>query len=445
MTEHELRAALREGLSGGAFPQGRQEQVLRQLRGEEKMKRKLSVGLVLLTALVLAAVTALAVTISQQYFADLAQMQFESGYYDDWGLKEKEAMVDIMAKYDMLDKDKAAALKAGGEAAIDEYMIDRYGINGRSDVIGLYAILDKELGTIDTWDMERKAWYSQLLKDHGLLGSDEEIYLMPGDEAVPPEEAIAVAKAAILEAEGLPADALDGYEVTWEYATYNDDKDGSMTHYFVNFGQFDYRCCVSPQGKVLSSADNEIFASPAEQRKQREENAEREKHWRDEEVDAIREEYARSRGLEESAAFHHWSIEDQYAVTELMRPVIQQHMAEDPLYCNETYIYLTKHFYGLPDQNAMPQAEAEAMAIAETAKAAGISENMLEIAFRHYEVTDPEHPIWKFRVRPNDAGHEAEFYGTYLVCVDAYTREATRVEKAYFGPGSTADPLDFQY
>lgn len=445
MTERELRTALREGLSGGAFPRGRQEQVLRQLRGEEKMKRKLSVGLVLLTALVLAAVTALAVTISQQYFADLAQLQFESGYYDDWGLKEKEAMVDIMAKNDMLDKDKAAALKAGGEAAIDEYIIDRYGINGRSDVIGLYAILDKELGTIDTWDMERKAWYSQLLKDHGLLGSDEEIYLMPGDEAVSPEEAIAAAKAAILEAEGLPADALDGYEVTWEYGTYADDKDGSMTHYFVNFGQFDYHCCVSPQGKVLSSEDNELFASPAEQRKYREEEAERMLHWRDEEVDAIRQEYARGRGLEETTNFNHWSIVDQYAVTELMRPVIQQHMAEDPLYCNEAYIYLTTHFYGLPDQNAMTQEEAEAVAIAETAKAAGMSEDMLEIALFHYEVTDPEHPIWKIRVRSNDAGYDAGFYGSYLVCVDAYTRETTRVEKANFGPDGTSNTLDFLY
>lgn len=445
MTEHELRTALREGLSGGSFPQGRQERVLRQLRGEEKMKRKLSVGLALLLALALAAVTALAVTISRQYFADLAQLQFESGYYDDWGLKEKEAMVDIMAQYDLMDKDKAASLKAEGEAAIDEYMIDRYGINGRSDVIGLYAILDKELGAIDTWDTEQKAWYSQLLRDHGLLGRDEEIYLVPGEDVITPEEAVAIAKAAILAAENMPADGLDSYAVTWDYLTYADDVDG-MVHYAVYFGQFDYSCSVSPQGKVLSNEDNEFFTSPEERRQQREADAEHMLHWSDQEVDDMLKAYAQEHGLgEEGYMFRTWSIADQYAATELIRPVIQRHMAEDPLYCNEVYIYLTTHFYGLPDEKSMPQEEAEAAAIAAAAQAAEVSENLLEVAFLHYDVTDPAHPIWKVTVRNNDAGRDAGFFGSYLVCADAYTRETTRVEKWFFGPGSTADPTEVQY
>lgn len=450
MTERELRDALREGLSGCSFPRGRQENVLRQLRGEEKMTRKLSVGLVLLLVLALAAVTALAVTVSRQYFADLAQLQFESGYYDDWSLKEKETMVDIMRDNSMMDDDTASALKAGGESAIDEYMIGRYGINGRSDVIGLYAILDKELGAIDTWSMEQKAWYSQLLKEHGLLGSDEEIYLMPGDEAIAPEEAIAIARAAIEEAWELPDNALAGYESAWEYMTFADDADGSMTHYSITFRNGDsadgsYHCSVSPTGHVLSSADNAIFGSPAEQRQWQRENEEADLHWRDTEVEAILAEYAQAHGLGESYMFRTWSIEDQYAVTELMRPVILQHMADDPLYSNELNIYLATHFYGLPDEQSMPQQEAETAAIAQVAQELSVPETLLEVPFLHYDMTDPAQPPWKVTVRGNDAGSEDGIHSTWLVCINARTREITRTEKHYFGPGSTQNMIEMQY
>ena len=120
------------------------------------VKKKLSVGLVLIMVVLLSSV-ALAWSLSNQYFEDVAQLQFTSGYYDDWGWEEKQKMVGIMQEHGLITEKEATALST--EEAVDAYMIERYGINGRSDVIGLWSILETELGPINTWTLEQKAWY----------------------------------------------------------------------------------------------------------------------------------------------------------------------------------------------------------------------------------------------------------------------------------------------
>ena len=245
------------------------------------VKRKHRVGLIILVAaLVLAMGTALAYTlISNQYFEDVATIQFEHGYYDDWMLAEKLSMLRLMKEYGVdMDTAEVDALLEGGmddaerERRIDALMVARYGIEGRTDVIGLESILERELGEFDGWPMEQKAWYSQMLIDSGLMGSDDDIYRMPPENVLQPDEALAVARKEILAVWGLSEGELDRREVRWVYRTHVSDKEERLLHYEFRFlteegyGAPYYACAVSNDGRVMGSADLPGMMSPAEQK-----------------------------------------------------------------------------------------------------------------------------------------------------------------------------------
>lgn len=247
-------------------------EIMREIKGEKKVKRKISVGLVFALVLMLLSAVALAYTLSRQYFEDVAQLQFDSGYYDDWGWEEKQTMVDILQKHGLLSNGEAAAMKT--EADVDAYMIERYGIDGRSDVIGLWGILETELGPINTWSLEQKAWYTEMQIEIGLLtkDNDDNICALPEKDDTQPDEAIAIAKAAIIEAYGLEADALDGHQVDIAFETHASDWERKKLHYNINFwgeGLGYYTCAVSRDGKIMDSSMDSWILSPKERIAQR--------------------------------------------------------------------------------------------------------------------------------------------------------------------------------
>ena len=281
MTEQELRNALKRSLSD-ELPVESRRAVLMKISEERKrpvVKSKFSVGLILVIVLTLLSTVALAVTLSREYFEDVAELQFESGWYEDWSLKEKLAMVDILQEYDIIDADKAAQLDT--EEEIDAYMVARYGVEGsdRIDTIGLYSILDKELGEMRTWSLEQRAWYTDMMIRVGLLkkGSSEGLCDLPNENDIQPEEAIAIAKAAIIEAYGLAEDALDGHKIDISFETDSNDWEREKLHYMLSFwgdGLEYYWCIVTRDGQIMDSTMDEYSFSPAEQverKRQREE------------------------------------------------------------------------------------------------------------------------------------------------------------------------------
>ena len=280
MTEQELRAALARSLSA-EMPADTRMAVLHEIHKirERKnliVKSKLSVAIILAIVLTLLSGVALAVTLSRAYFEDVAVLQFESGYYEDWGLKEKKAMVAILEEHGLLSAEQAD--KMTDEVSIDAYMIERYGVAGsdRMDTIGLYSILEKELGLIETWSLEQRAWYSDMMMQTGLLrkGGEEGIFGVPDESDIQPDEAVAIAKAAIIEAFGLSENALDNHRVDLSFETDSTDWERQNLYYLINFwGDEYYWCNVTRDGCIMDSAMDEFSLSPAEQvqRKQEEE------------------------------------------------------------------------------------------------------------------------------------------------------------------------------
>ena len=271
MTEQELRRALTRSLSD-ELPAQTRRAVLAKVRERERpvLKHKFSVGLIFAIVLMLLSTVALAITLSREYFEDVARLQFESGWYEDWGLKEKLAMVDILEEYGIISETQAKDMD--DEESIDAFMIERYGVEGsdRIDTIGIYSILDKELGEIHTWSLEQKAWYTDMMIRVGLLTKDNDDFICALPEATDtqPEEAVAIAKTAIIEAYGLDADALDAHRVDIAFETYTSDWERENLHYNINFwgdGLKYYSCSITRDGHVMDSMMDKYILSPAEQ------------------------------------------------------------------------------------------------------------------------------------------------------------------------------------
>lgn len=268
MTEQELRRALRS-LSDELSAESRRA-VLQKIRKKERpvVKNKLSVAIIATIVLMLLSTVALAVTLSREYFEDVAKLQFESGYYMDWDLKEKKAMVAILQEYGFISEHEAAEMD--NESAIDAYMIARYGVEGsdRIDTIGLYSILETELGLMQTWSLEQRAWYSDMMMRTGLLkrGGEEGIFGVPEEQDIQPDEAVAIAKSAIIKAFNLPENALDGHRIDLSFETDSNDWERKNLFYIINFwGEEYYWCNVTRNGQIIDSTMDKYSLSPAEQ------------------------------------------------------------------------------------------------------------------------------------------------------------------------------------
>lgn len=435
--DERLAGRVREGLDRElAFLENRpslQGRILREMKGETVVKRKWSWGLVLALAAVLLCAAASAWTLSQRYFEEVAQLHFESGYYDDWGWKEKQAMVDILESHELITSEEAAVMT--DEAAVDAYMIGRYGVNGRSDTIGLWAILDKELGEISTWTLEQKAWYSEMLIDIGLLtaDSDDAIHAMPDTEDVQPEAAIAIAKQAVAEAYGMLDSELDGYEVDLSFETHASDWERRKLRYYISFWREDggyYSCGVTRDGRIVDSSIDPDAMSPAEERLWKTTFA----NENDLEAIGLFQEYAAANVDPDRFVFDMWPLEDKKAVTDLLRPVILENMAANPDYADLTRMFWATHVYGLPDDRALPEEAAIALAAKYVQAEYGLTDAQLHQLDRiglFYEVTDPDAPLWKINLRMSSREDERtlgmDFDHRYRVVISAYSGEVLAV------------------
>ena len=412
------------------------------------VKKKLTVGFVLMMVILLSSVAALAWSLSQQYFEDVAQLQFTSGYYDDWGWEEKQKMVDILLEHGLITETEAAELST--EEAVDAYMIERYGINGRSDTIGLWSILETELGPINTWTLEQKAWCSEMRIEIGLLtkNNDDNICALPEKNDIQPDEAIAIAKAAIMEAYGMEADALDAHQVDIAFETHASDWEREKLHYNINFwgdGMGYYFCSVTRDGRIMDSTMDEGCLSPAEQVQMERQFA----NENDQEAIDLFQQYAYEHIQGGIYQFDFWPLEDKKAVTDMLRPIILENMTENPDYADQTRIFWATHFYGLPDEKAIPQEEIVETAKRQLTTTFGLNNDQAALLGKvglFYDITDPENPLWKVTLRLSDGtGEEAmaldmSISGTYRVFINAYTGEI--VATHYFTRVDSNNPDD---
>ncbi len=197
------------------------------------------VAAALVLALVLAVAAGVAWTVSRQYFAEIAHLTLTSGDYADWSAEEKRYLVQCMGKYGLIPEGEARKLARRPEADIDAFMLARYGAKSAPGDLGwisLTRIADVELGTYAHWPNETWVWFTNMMLDTGAWqqNGNMDMYYTPGDEAVPPEEAVESARQHLLE-KGISKERLDGAQIIWHYMTDGADSERQHLSYWVTF------------------------------------------------------------------------------------------------------------------------------------------------------------------------------------------------------------------
>ena len=225
--------------------------------------------------------------IPQSYFETVAALAAQYGEYETWPLHAKQEWIQALhdSHTDPPVQRETAALLTSGQAeatqaqAIDDYLVNRYGVAGHLVTVNLYYCLTGELGPQYAWTLEQQAWVSQLYITYFPGQWDRMVYSVPDNTVIPPDKATAIAKAAIAEAYHLDGDSgLDAYTVSLQYGVHRRRAAEEAPYYTVllgtvrdgsdpemlPFGVY-YACYVTGTGDVMDTSDSRYTPSPAEQ------------------------------------------------------------------------------------------------------------------------------------------------------------------------------------
>ncbi|MEG1884527.1 MAG: hypothetical protein RR224_12550, partial [Clostridia bacterium] len=419
----------------------------RQVRGEVKVKKKLSVGFVLVIALVLAAVTALAaVLLWEQQVIPMKEIEQSEGDYVDWPISQKQVLIRaLIDSGNTVESDETLRLFDDATTEFEKHSIaDQLvlTLTGQTDVkeITVSIITYAIMGLTDTWTPEQRVWWQQVTeKFHGDGGVPDTLVAPDGTE--PTEaEAIAIAKAAILEAYGLPTDALDtAAPVANLYVT---DMRPNYRRWDVQFkfimaGSTNwvervYCAIVDEAGKVIADPDVGIpsvteMATIAENSQYTENPP------------LVQEflEYAEIAGV---PTLRWWPLDVRAAYSQNMRSKVLAVIENgdlSPLMRGTTpemeMIASSHYVYGLPSETAISQEKALGNARKAITENYGISSKEVEDyeeVLIYFDITKENQPLWRFIFIPQKRYSKM----IYRIEVAAKTGEIVTMDEFTFQP-----------
>ena len=225
------------------------ENTLRELKAREeakRMKKKIPLGVVIVALILLLAMgTAIAMSINWSHIEKAMDIARESGEYDEWSLKSKISLIESMKEdgIEIDEKDwKALEGEEMGEeeknALADEILTGYY---GDQEFLYYYTIAEIEWGVPPTWTLEQKHWFYQMEREKGLLRDDSWIDLLPEKGDLRREEAVEIARKAV----------MDAYELSEE----------EMRDYGADVSFFITQDCQTPRWEIdFHPLDNAYFA-----------------------------------------------------------------------------------------------------------------------------------------------------------------------------------------
>lgn len=428
MTEKDLARVLRDSVSDVRLSPSVIARIQERTNGGRQMRHKWKAGLVLAIALLLATAVAGAWSLSREFFEKTAELQYESGYYDDWSLEEKRGFVDIMAEYGLVDQDAAKELKRRDEAGLDAWMAERYGVAGRTDVIGLTSILETEMGEMVAWPNETWVWYNDMELRLGLLTrEDDMICVTPGEEAVPPETALAAAREAIAARDGGPSmSELAAAKAYWTYEVELGDKARDGARYYIRFE-------LADGANVWVEVERDGTAALPEGI-----NSRATGEWDTESphFDAylrIERDYAEAHGLNCGDELY-WSVADKAAVAALQAELVKEAILANSWELIPGELHQTVYTYGVPEEGDLPLEDALALAREAILAIPALPEEAAQLYFEKPEIvqyftrgaSDDGHPVWEIFFTCSDP----EKLAAYDLATDKNREIGVRIDAA---------------
>lgn len=169
------------------------------------VKKKLSIGFILMMAVMLLGAIALAATLLWQDAGEkVAPMESENGYYDTWNTEAKikliKALYDLGELKDNPDAERvlnSTDMPDAEKNALCDKIMCAY-VNGSPDTVTLLSILEKLHGDMNTWSMEDKVWYNNLLNANNMLSAEDTNYVLPETGEFTQGQAVDAAKSFLI-------------------------------------------------------------------------------------------------------------------------------------------------------------------------------------------------------------------------------------------------------
>lgn len=213
MKRESIRQCLNDHLSGLYVTEGRHRAMMNEIvRGGGKGKKKVSAAMALFAIFLITAATAAAAVLLHSFYESVIDMEIERGPFHTWSLEEKTELIDLLSEngWSFSEKDMGVlrnehVANVKKERLATQMIVDRF---GREDAVSHMDIIESVKGPMSTWSLEDKAWYSEYIRSQKtLLDSWRDV--LPEENDLTREEAVEIAKEAILLAHTLRSDELE--------------------------------------------------------------------------------------------------------------------------------------------------------------------------------------------------------------------------------------------
>lgn len=240
MDKRQIQSALNTTLSGLRDDPWLAQRVIAEAKGAKKVKKKISVGVVLAVVLIFAASVALAVLSLNAYYENVLKTEGKEGLIESWSAESLTQLVDWMHETGVeLDEAKLTALhdttrpdddrRAAALELIEGYYTSRDGVLTSVDIIA------KEKGPIENWSLEDRAWLSQMLAQYQPDEVKSGRNLLPTESDITREEAQRIFFNYYEETYGLGREAFDMDSLTAAFgeSTFSDGETARVLRHWT--------------------------------------------------------------------------------------------------------------------------------------------------------------------------------------------------------------------
>jgi hypothetical protein len=458
MTDTPIRQAIDGNLSAVHVSRQSVSRIMNRITEGKKVRRKLSIGFVLLVVAVLAAVSALAAALLwEQQVIPMKEIEQTEGDYVHWPISRKQALIRALIDCGKLEESgETAQLFADiTDVAVRHAIADRLvqRLTGQADIkeISVDIITYAVMGPSDIWTPEQRVWWRQVTEQFYGIKNAPDTLVAPGKDVIPEVEAIAIAKDAILAAYALSADALDNaLPVADLYVT---EQRPDCRRWNVQFKLFRegsetyvervYTAVVDGQGQVVADPDMGAAAPQT--------NAARpsvlQAGYPDTPLFQRIDDLAMQAG---KTVFQLWPLELKAEFSQTVAPEVRAVVQTGDLtplnnggVTDYDVIAYSSYTYGLPGETDISREKAFALAkqaVMETFHLDSQTVALYDDCFFYFDVTNPGLPVWKI-VFWSSYASAAEFpdgfasgqgHLRYKVELNAQTGEVTHTEAFEF-------------
>lgn len=413
MTDRQFKYIVDTGLSDIQMTESRKLKIMHIIKGEKVVKRKISFSLVLALVIITVAAVAIAASVVwENYAAQVKQTEHEQGRYAIWPIKDKVELIRVLVDNDYIEASSitdrvfdSSTPEAEVHQFADQLLVELTQAKNANE-INLDMLTYSLMGFSETWAPEQRVWWQKITNMYRGDQVENDIFIIAGPEDLPEEEAIQIAKEAILNSFEFPADYFDkqtrvvaDFYVTKQRPDYRRwsvifEKHRADDEYYI---EKSYVAIVDNTGTVI--ADPDIGTMHVE------DMAIASKEDTDEERSEIQQ--AILAFIQKfSPVFRGWTIEQKAEFSKEIRPQVLAIVESgdlSPLMRNgvldTTIIAETTFAYGIPGNNDLSQDEAERLARDVYQKKYGFDDGTMSeyvVIDSYFDITDDENHLWKF-------------------------------------------------